>query len=253
MRGTIALLAALAVASSAGAAPHPGSGSKCADCHTYGGKGPAEAPRVIPAPPTLLEKLAGRNAYQGHPSVACVGTITAEGRVTGCHRIENGGRDYLVKSLDQRPSDELCGLCHADQRRPGAHHPSYKADRNRDGEAETIVRPAPSQQVYSTYRPSLRPEPLKSHPDALSFLSREDGSRLLQSVLPLETVVEVVEGKPITESNVLTCTTCHNPHFGYRVEGGKDETLDPDRVARKKGDALLRLRDHTNALCEGCH
>jgi hypothetical protein len=207
----------------------------------------------MPAQPSFLERLAGKKAYQGHPTVSCVGTITAEGKVTGCHRIENGGRDYLVKKIDRRPSDELCGLCHPGQRKPGGHHPTYRVDKDKDGVAETIVRPAAPQQVYTTYRPSLRPEPLRSHPDALSFLARADGSRLLQSVLPLETVVEIVKGKPVTEANVVTCSTCHNPHFGYLVETGKEEPLDPDKVARKKGDALLRLRDHTNALCEACH
>ncbi|MBI5017085.1 MAG: hypothetical protein HZB55_16560 [Deltaproteobacteria bacterium] len=244
--------AVLAAAAPAGAQNHPASTSECESCHTYG-KGPADAPKVIPRPPSWLERLTGKRSFQGHASVSCAGTVSPEGRLTGCHRIENGGRSFLVLNLSQRPADELCGACHAEQRTPGSHHPSYKADKNRDGVPETIVRPAPTQQVYSTYLPSLRPEPLKSHPDSLSFLAREDGSRILQSVLPLETVVETVDGKPVTEPNVVTCDTCHNPHFGYLVEVGKDEPLDPEKVARTKGDALLRLRDVNNQLCVACH
>jgi len=234
------LAAAVAATAGAGAQGHPPSTSKCIDCHTYGA-GPADAPKVVPATPSFFQRLAGKKSYQGHASVSCTGTATADGKVTGCHRIESGGRAYLVKRPDQRPIDELCGLCHADQRKPGAHHPTYKSDKNRDGVPETIVRSAPTQQVYSTYAPSLRPEPLKSHPDAISFLKRDDGSLLLQSVLPLETVTEMVQDKPVTESNVVTCSTCHNPHFGYLVELGKEEPSTP-----------TRWRARRETPCSGC-
>ena len=45
----------------------------------------------------------------------------------------------------------------------------------------------------------------------------------------------------------------HNPHYGYLVGVASAEELNQEQVARAKGDALLRLRDYDNALCDVCH
>lgn len=189
-----------------------------------------------------------KEGARGHATVACAGEARADGAVTGCHAPAAGKKSLLVVDLAGKPVDDLCGRCHADQRKPGTHHASYKADRNSDGVAETLVRPAPSQEVFKRFAPAG-----KRYPDALSYAKRDDGTQVLEVSVPLETVAEVVDGKEVLEPNVMTCTSCHNPHYGYLVVPGSEQVLDPEKVARKKGDALLRLRDYTNDLCNACH
>jgi len=249
----LVLAGLLAFTASASAADHPGSDAKCAKCHSVGNTA-AGAPAVSPEQPGFFAKLFGAKKLAGHPSVSCAGEVRPDGTLSGCHRPEDGGKSYLVMDIADRPVDILCAKCHADQTKPGAHHPSYKADDNQDGVAETIVRPAPSQEIYTQWVPSVRPEPLKRFPDALAFRSLPDGSRVLEVALPLATVVEPnPAGEPVTERDVVTCSTCHNPHFGYLAGVASEEELNQEQVAREKGDALLRLRDTTNALCEACH
>ncbi len=240
------------VGSGAAAADHPGSDADCAACHTAG-QGAADAPGVVPPPPGFWAKLLGEKPVQGHPSVSCAGVVAPDGRVTGCHRPEDGRPGFLAIDLYRGPVDALCGQCHPEQRKPGLHHPSYKADRNRDGVAETIVRPADGQEVLGALAPENAPEPVRASPDALAFRALLDGTRQRIVALPLATVVEEVAGVRVEERRVVTCTTCHNPHYGYLAEAGSEQELDRDLVAREGGDALLRLRDYDNALCDACH
>ncbi len=244
-------LACLAAAPAV-AADHPGSGSDCAGCHTAGAERDG-APGVLPPEPGFWAKLMGEKPVRGHPSVSCAGVLASDGRVTGCHRPEDGRPGLLAIDLFRGPVDALCGQCHPGQRKPGLHHPSYKADRNRDGVPETIVRPAGGQEVFDALAPENLPEPVRSHPDALAFQALPDGTRQRIVALPLATVVEEVAGVRVEETGVVTCTTCHNPHHGYLVEAGSASDLDRDLVARESGDALLRLRDYDNALCDACH
>ncbi|RMG86848.1 MAG: hypothetical protein D6708_13725 [Candidatus Dadabacteria bacterium] len=230
---------------SAWAADHPGSAADCLKCHAAGA-GPAEAVKVVPEQPGFWAKLFGAKPVRGHPSVSCAGEVRPDGTLTGCHRPEAGGEAFLVAGGAGRPVDELCRACHAEQAEPGAHHPSYKKDADGDGVPETIVRPAEGQEVYGEYAPD-------GAADALVFRTLADGRRELVARLPLETVTETVDGQPVEEPHVVTCTTCHNPHFGYLAGVGSEEELNPELVARPEGDALLRLRDYTNALCETCH
>ena len=248
MRVLLGLLVAVALTGGPSlAGEHPGSDSDCRTCHTAG-RGPAEAPKVVPEPPGFWARLFGAKTVQGHPSVSCAGEVRSDGTVTGCHRPESGGESFLVAGGTGRPVDELCGACHPGPRRPGAHHPTYKKDTDADGVPDRIVRPAEGQEVYSRYAPS--PE---GRADVLEFRDLPDGSRELVARLPLETVVETVDGQRVEEPHVITCTTCHNPHYGYLVGVGSEEELDTELVARESGDALLRLRDHDNTLCEACH
>lgn len=235
------------------AADHPGSDSKCLKCHEYD-SGPEAAPKVVPERPGFWARLLGEKPIQGHPSISCSGVADKDGSVTGCHRPENGNRDYLVLNLDKRPTDELCGKCHPEQRTPGGHHPTFKSDKDSDGVAEKIISPAEGQEVFTDYAPSAKSEPLKSFPDALAFVEQSDESSLLDVALPLETVVEPNENGQETEyANTVVCTTCHNPHYGYFVSAGSEEDLNRELVAREAGDALLRLKDYDNTLCNACH
>jgi len=243
----IFVVGAVLAAGVVGAAEHPGSEADCKACHTAG-QGPTEAPKVVPEPPGFWARLFGAKPVQGHPSVSCVGTLGEDGRPTGCHRPETGGEAFLVAGGAGRPVDELCGSCHGDQRRPGAHHPTYKKDTDDDGVPDRIVRPADGQEVYGRYAP-----PQEGRVDVLEFRNLPDGGRELVVRLPLETVVETVDGQTVEEPHVVTCTTCHNPHYGYLAGVGSEEQLDTDLVARESGDALLRLRDYDNTLCEACH
>lgn len=234
-------------------AAHPGSDARCENCHALG-SGDAKAPKVLPEEPGFFAKLMGKKALRGHASVTCAGAAQPDGTLSGCHRPEDARESFLVVDVKARPSDEFCGRCHADVRKPGLHHPSYKADKNQDGVPETLVRPAAGQEVYSTFAPGAKGEPLSRFPDALVLKALPDGTKRLDTVLPLRSVEEKdAQGKPVVEKDVVTCSTCHNPHFGYLVEAGTEEQLNQEQVARPKGDALLRLRDYTNALCDACH
>lgn len=252
MKHLVFLVVVVLAATPALAAEHPGPGARCGDCHTVA-KGPAGAPKVIPEAPGFFAKLFGEKSLQGHPTVACVGQAKADGTVTGCHDPGNGREGFLVVDMEKRPADEFCGSCHPGLREPGAHHPSYKADKDEDGVPETIVRPAAGQDVYLAYAGSERAEPLRTYPDAMVFRTTREGVRDLDVVLPLQSVVELVEGEEVVEAAVVTCTSCHNPHYGYLAGVGSEEELNREQVAREKGDALLRLRDHDNSLCEACH
>lgn len=238
----------------AGAAEHPGSGSDCARCHSFTAKG--DAPKVIPVEPPFLAKISqGKVSLRGHRSVSCTGTINAAGQVTGCHSVESGFAHMLVMNLADKPSDELCGKCHPGQRTQGKHHPSYTKDENGDGVPEKIVRPPSSQEVFTTFAPASQVEPLKTYPDSAAFTLTPEGMRVLNAAIPLAKVVvkDPVTQQDIEVSGVVTCVSCHNPHFGYLVEVGTEEAAQAELTARPKGDVLLRMRDRDNALCLTCH
>jgi hypothetical protein len=247
MRGTILLIAAATVvtATMGVAADHPGSDADCASCH--GIKSAEAAPKVIPAEPGFFAKLFGEKSLRGHSSVSCAGQVGADGTVSGCHRPEAGGPGFLVKGGGTEAVDLLCGSCHAAQREPGAHHPSYLKDLDGDGTPETVVRPAAGQEVYGPLA-----APAKGA-DTLEFVTDGQGNRRLVARLPLQTVNVPGKDGVAAEADVVTCSSCHNPHFGYLVEAGSAEELNAELVAREQGDALLRLRDHDNALCDACH
>lgn len=253
--GAFVALAVWAFAAGAAGGPraHPGSDADCVRCHALG-SGPAEALKVLPAQPGFFARLLGKEPAGGHPGVSCAGAQAADGSLTGCHRPEAGREHLLAVDLAGRPSDELCGRCHGALRAPGGHHPSYKWDKDRDGVAETLVRPQEGQEVFTLYAPGSKPEPLATSPDALVFVAPDDSSTRREVAMPLATVVEIADGAPVTFTGVATCVTCHNPHHGYGVEpGAAGEALDPAVVSRTAGDALLRLRDYDNSLCDACH
>lgn len=235
------------------AAGHPDSGSKCVKCHEYN-SGSDDAPKAIPERPGFWARMLGEKPIQGHPSISCAGVVGEDGSLTGCHRPEDKNRKFLAMNLDKKPVDELCGKCHSEQREPGAHHPTYKSDKDSDGVPETVVRPVDGQEIFSKFSPSAKSEPLRSHPDSVVFIDQPDGTRILDVVLPLETVVELGENQEQVEyKNTVTCTTCHNPHYGYFAGAGSEADLNKELVAREAGDALLRMKDFDNSLCDACH
>lgn len=243
----------LCVPVAARAADHPGSDARCETCHAVSKTAPG-APAVIPEQPGFFARLMGKKSLAGHSSVSCAGVARPDGTVTGCHRPEDRKPGFLAVDLKDKPADVFCKTCHAEQARPGSHHPSYKADKNQDGTPETIVRPARVQEIYTQWVPSVKAPPLNRFPDALVLKVQADGTKKLDAALPLATVAEAgADGTRVTEADVVTCSTCHNPHFGYLVEVGTEEQLNKEHVAREKGDVLLRLRDTTNALCDTCH
>ncbi len=236
----------------AGYADHASSSSDCKQCHDVNST--SKAPKVIPEEPGFVAKLfGGKKSFAGHGKVSCSGKLTADGGVTGCHDPDAGNEDLLVTDLSKLPVDELCGKCHDSQRQFGAHHPSYKMDKNGDGVGEYLVRPVEGQEVLGVLAPANMPEPVKSYPDALKIIVGKDGKNEVLSAMPLEKIIEVVDGEEVVYENVVTCTTCHNPHFGFLVAMGEDEAIETDAVAREEGDALLRFRDHDNTLCLACH
>lgn len=253
MRTTMLILFALLCLVSQGlSADHPDSGARCETCHAVG-EGSRETPKVLAERPNFWERLLGKKRLGGHLSVSCAGSVGPDGTITGCHRPEDRRESFLVLDVLGQPVDELCGRCHSEQRVPGAHHPSYKSDKDGDRVPETIVRSAEGEEIFSEFAASRKAEPVKTYPDAILFQPLPDGSRRLEVAMPLETVVEVVGDREWTETQVVTCTTCHNPHYGYLVGVGTEEELNRELVARESGDALLRLRDYNNDLCNACH
>lgn len=246
------------------AADHPGSSSDCASCHQFTAKG--EAPKVVPVDPPFLAKIPqGKVSFRGHKSVPCAGTVNAAGQVTGCHRSESGFPDHLVMNLAGRPSDDLCGKCHPNQRVQGKHHPSYRKDENGDGVPEKIVQPPAVQEVFTTFAPASQSEPLRTYPDSAAFTLTPEGKRVLNAAIPL---AKVTEKDPVTQKNievsgVVTCVSCHNPHFGYLVEADTEEALQKEiqtemkagqpEIPSWRGNVLLRMRDRDNSLCLTCH
>lgn len=252
LSGLIAVFSFVTVLASASWAAHPASGSDCVKCHNYDSN--VENGRVIPEEPGFFAKmLFGAQWYKGHQTLKCAGSKGADGKLTGCHAPELGFKKHLVMNLNNKSTDELCGECHQANRAYGAHHPSYKMDKNGDGIGEYIVRPAEVQEIFKVYDPSKKGKPLSRYPDSLVFITLEDKTKKLDVALPLDTTVEIVDKKEVTYTGVISCVTCHNPHYGYLVEVGSEEKLKADIAARAKGDALLRLRDYTNSLCEACH
>lgn len=232
------------------AADHPGSDSNCAECHSV--ESSADAPKVIPAKPGLLDKLfGGAPTPKWHEKTGCTGTAGADGSISGCHRPEDKKKNYLVMDLSGKPSDLLCAKCHANEMDPGLHHPSYKVDKDGNGVPEHFVTVIENKEAVTKLAPALLGEPLKSYPDSLSFATGADGQRKLVSAIPLGKFVEVEKKETKTYERVVTCSSCHNPHFGFQAENGKDEVF--EKTARKTGDALLRLRDQNNTLCLVCH
>lgn len=243
---TVALFAAV------GHAAHPGSGSSCGDCHKIGAAG--DAPKVTPEEPGFMERMfQGKQSYRGHSSVSCAGSVGGDGKVSGCHAPENGYRKLLVMDLADKPVDLLCAVCHQNAAKFGLHHPSYKADKNGDGVGDYMIRPVAVQEVFTEFAPAGKAAPLNKYPDALVFKAQADGTKKLDVAIPLEKVAETTGDKTIVYTDAVSCTTCHNPHYGYLVELGKEEELKPGQVARAKGDALLRMRDYDNQLCVACH
>lgn len=251
MKSLLVLIGLLAAAPALAA--HPGSDAKCENCHALG-SGDAKAPKVVPQEPGFFARLFGKKSMRGHPSVSCAGAVKPDGTLTGCHRPEDGKDGLLVVDVKDKPADLFCVRCHADVGKTGGHHPTYKVDRNKDGVPETLVRPAAGQEIYTAFAPGAKGEPLATYPDALVLKAMPDGTKKLDAVLPLRTVLEPdPQGKMVAEKDIVTCSTCHNAHYGYLVEAGTEEELNREQVARPKGDALLRLRDQTNALCDACH
>lgn len=233
-------------------AAHPASDSDCVKCHNYDSK--EENGRVIPEEPGFVAKLVfGAKWYKGHQTLKCAGSKGVDGKLTGCHVPELGYKKLLAVNLNNRSTDELCGECHQANRKFGAHHPSYKMDKNGDGVGEHMVRSAEVQEIFKVYAPSKKGKVLSKHPDALVFVTLEDKTKKLDVALPLDTTVEIVDEKEVVYTGVVSCVTCHNPHYGYLVEVGSEEKAKMDAAARSKGDALLRLRDYDNTLCEACH
>lgn len=242
----------ISLGAAAFAADHPGSASDCNKCHQATSAG--DAPKVIPEEPGFFGKLfLGQTSFAGHEKVSCVGTINADGAVTGCHAPDKGFPNKLVVDLTGKPTDEFCGRCHASQREFGYHHPSYKTDKDGDGVGDALVRPVEVQEIFSTNSVAAQPEPVKSYPDALHFIIDENDKKQLVSAQPLWSVVEIIDEKEVTFDDVVVCTTCHNPHFGFLVEVGGEEEMKENLVARPNGDALLRKRDYDNSLCLDCH
>jgi hypothetical protein len=232
------------------AADHPGSDSACADCHSV--ESSADAPKVIPAKPGILDKLFGDKATpKWHEKIGCTGSASADGKITGCHRPEDKKKSYLVVDLSGKPSDFLCAKCHAPQMDPGLHHPSYKVDKDGNGVPEHFVTVIETKDAVTKLSPSVLSQPLKNYPDAVSFSTGADGQRKLDAAIPLGKFVEVEKNEKKTYERVVTCSSCHNPHFGFQAETGKEENF--EKTARKTGDALLRLRDQNNTLCLVCH
>jgi hypothetical protein len=242
----------VAVAAVGLAGDHPASDSDCAKCHNAASAG--NAPKVVPEEPGFFAKLfLGKISYIGHEKISCVGSANPDGTLTGCHDPDKNFPNKLTIDLTGKAIDELCGRCHTSQRRFGMHHPSYQMDKDGDGVGDSLVRPVAVQEIFSTASVAAQVEPIKSYPDALHFVTDAEGKRRLVVAQPLWSVVEMVDGQEVVFDDVVVCSTCHNPHFGFLAELGEEEDMRRDLVARPQGDALLRKRDHDNSLCLDCH
>lgn len=248
----IATVVVVLIGAGGGFAAHPGSDASCDKCHKSGTSG--DAPKVTPEDPGFVERMfQGKQSYKGHNSVSCTGTVSQDGKVTGCHAPEKGFRNHLVMDLKDKPTDTLCANCHPNASKFGLHHPSYQMDKNGDGVGDKFVRPVAVQEIFTEFSPANKSLPVKKYPDSILFVTRPDGVRVREVALPLEKATEQVGDKVVVYDDIVGCTTCHNPHYGYLVEIGKEEDIKAGQVARTKGDSLLRLRDYDNALCVACH
>ena len=120
-----------------------------------------------------------------------------------------------------------------------------------------------SSYAYAEWNPNLEPssgQTWSSSADSYRIYidPSVSDSRLQNLSLEVDNIdvtptVELVDDKEVTYTDVVDCTTCHNPHFGFLVAVKGEEELQENLVARESGDALLRLKDHDNALCQVCH
>ncbi|TLN27010.1 hypothetical protein FDZ71_00250 [bacterium] len=241
--------AAFLITAGGALAEHPASSSNCEECHIYGST--AVAPKVMPPKPGFFGKIMGEVDLRGHQKVGCSGGPTPDGKLSGCHSIESKFAKYLAVDTTDKPVDILCAKCHAETSAVGAHHPSYKSDKDGNGVPETFVVVNDKRDAAGKLSPKSQKEPLRSAPDSFAMVEQADGSKKLGAAVPLSTFTEIVEKEKKVFERVVVCTSCHNPHFGFLSGTGKMETF--EKSDRKQGDALLRLRDQNNTLCLACH
>ncbi|PLX40334.1 MAG: hypothetical protein C0608_09405 [Deltaproteobacteria bacterium] len=243
-----ALIISVQIAAAAGS--HPGSAANCATCHRVSSSG--TAPKVIPQDITYLDKVTNtQKSIWKHNELSCVGTLRADGSITGCHNPDSGFKSYLVVDITDKPVDILCQKCHLSQTRAGMHHPSYTVDEDGNGRPEKAVSVPADKLANNALSVANAPEPIKSYPDAYLIGQDGNGNAELTVAIPLISTTLEINDEVKTFERVVTCTSCHNPHYGFLAPTGEAKVF--EKTARKVGDAMLRLADEDNRLCLSCH
>ncbi|PLX45989.1 MAG: hypothetical protein C0609_01625 [Deltaproteobacteria bacterium] len=239
------------VQNSAAADGHPGSSANCSTCHNVSSAG--NAPKVIPQDITYLDKVTNtQQSIWKHNELSCVGGVRADGSITGgCHNPDSGFESYLVVDIKDKPVDLLCQKCHLSQTRAGMHHPSYTVDEDDNGRPEKAVSVPADKLAVSELSVANAPEPVKTFPDAYLLAEDSAGNEELRVAIPLISTALEINGEVKTFDRVVTCTSCHNPHYGFLAPTGEARVF--EKTARKVGDAMLRLADEDNRLCLACH
>ena len=182
-------------------------------------------------------------------------------RCMACHNSYPESVDWVEGKYSEVPEGISCERCHG----PGSEHVDFRlAGGASDGPDLTIVNPAHLdrdlqmdvcqqchlQTTVSVLRDGRGPfdfRPSERLEDHLAFFTAQDVSSGLDVISHAERLAESACFKAAVPA--MTCTTCHNPHEGFRDKGPEYF----DRTCQGCHEAPLVSHEQAWTDCASCH